>query len=80
MAEDLQAPADGALKGYRLVVCEEAGVNAFFLRHGTAPDVQGVNVAVAFRPRRVRRDVEDAEDPTDIFAVAGRHGPPLVEV
>lgn len=67
-------------KGYRLVACEEAGVNAFFLRHGTAPDVQGVNVAVAFRPRRVRRGVEDAEDPTDIFAVAGRHGLPLVEV
>ena len=67
-------------KGYRLVACEEAGVNAFFLRHDTAPDVQEVNVAVAFRPRRVRRGVEDAEDPTDIFAVVGRHGLPLVEV
>jgi hypothetical protein len=67
-------------KGYRLVACEEAGVNAFFLRHDTAPDVPAVSVAVAYRPLRGRRGVEDAEDPTDIFAVAGRHGLPLVDV
>lgn len=67
-------------KGYRLVACEEAGVNAFFLRHDTAPDVPGVTAAQAYRPLRSRRSIEDAEDTTDIYDVASRHGLPLVEV
>ena len=67
-------------KGYRLVACEEAGVNAFFLRHDTAPNVPGVSVAVAYRPLRARRGVEDAEDTRDIYEVVRRHGLPLVEV
>ncbi len=46
-------------KGYRLVTCENAGVNAFFLRHDVAPDVPAVTpargVQAAAQPRRHRR-------------------------
>src|SRR5262245_2715768 len=37
-------------RGYRLVACEDAGVNAFFLRADVAPLVPAVPVDQAFRP------------------------------
>ncbi len=37
-------------KGYRLVVCDPTGTNAFFLRDGVAPQIAGVGVAQAYRP------------------------------
>ena len=66
-------------KGYRLVACEEAGVNAFFLRHDTAPEVPGVSVAQAYRPLR-GRTLDEETVTKDIYEVAQRHGLPLVEV
>lgn len=38
-----------AHKGYRLVVCEPRGTNAFFLRDGVAPHVPAIAAADAFR-------------------------------
>lgn len=54
-------------KGYRLVVCEPAGANAFFLRHDVAPELARVPVAQAFRPAVSRLELGDAplgEDPS----------------
>lgn len=67
-------------KGYRLVACEHAGVNAFFLRHDVAPDTPAVTPLEAFRPLRVRTDIDDAEVVADIYATIARHRLPLVEV
>jgi len=67
-------------KGYRLVACEHAGVNAFFLRHDMATDIPAVPVAQAFRPLRVRTDIDDAEVVADIYAAVAKRGLPLVEV
>jgi hypothetical protein len=41
-------------KGYRLVVCDASGVNAFFVRHDVAPDVPRCPSRPAFRPARSR--------------------------
>ena len=67
-------------KGYRLVACEQAGVNAFFLRHDVAPDTPAVTPLEAFRPLRIRTDIDDAEVTTDIYAAIDKHRLPLVEV
>ena len=68
-------------KGYRLVLCEDAGVNAFFLRDDVAPHVSGVTPAVAYRSWRERLDLIDSvEKPIDIFALIDKDGLPLVEV
>jgi hypothetical protein len=65
-------------KRYRLVVCDQTGTNAFFLRHDVAPDVPGVSVAQAYRPAIDRSNVEDTG------AIDGRSvmtgGATLVEV
>lgn len=66
-------------RGYRLVACEEAGVNAFFLRHDTAPEVPGVSTAQAYRPLR-GRTLDEETVTKDIYEVARRHGLPLVDV
>jgi hypothetical protein len=69
-------------KGYRLVVCEDTGVNAFFLRDGVAPHLEGVTPAVAFRPMRNRKATAD-EAPIkalDLGELCERQGLPLVEV
>ena len=67
-------------KGYRLVTCENAGVNAFYLRHDVAPEVREVTPAEAFKPLRSRVDLVDAEIKTDIYAAAAKRCLPLVDV
>jgi len=65
-------------KGYRLVVCDASGVNAFFVRHDVAPDVPAVSVAQAFRPARSRLEMGDVPVPVDESLLSGAL--PLVEV
>ena len=67
-----------ARKGYRLVGCEDSGVNAFFLRNDVAADVPEVPAAVAWRPLRSR--VADEEVSIDIFEVSRSRALPLIEV
>jgi len=67
-------------KGYRLVTCENAGANAFFLRHDVAPGVPAVTPAAAYKPLRSRVDIDDVEIKSDIFAAVAKLNLPLVEV
>jgi hypothetical protein len=67
-------------KGYRLVTCENAGVNAFYLRHDVAPEVREVTPVEAFKPLRSRVDLADAEIKTDIYAAAAKRNLPLLDV
>jgi hypothetical protein len=67
-------------KGYRLVACENAGVNAFYLRGDVAPEIPAVTAVEAFRPLRVRTDLDDGEVTTDIYAAIAKRGLPLVEL
>lgn len=69
-----------ARKGYRLVTCENAGVNAFYLRHDVAPEVPEVTPAEAFKPLRSRVDLDDAEVKTDIYAAVAKRNLRLLEV
>ena len=64
-------------KGYRLVVCDPMGVNAFFLRSDVAPHVPGVPVAQAYRQAVDRWSLDD-EPRSGVATTPG--GPPLVEV
>jgi hypothetical protein len=65
-------------KGYRLVVCDPTGVNAFFLRSDVAPDVPALDPSLAFRSIRDRADLADDPMPDDGAAIADTL--PLVEV
>lgn len=67
-------------KGYRLVLCEDAGVNAFFVRDGLAPQLPTLTPQQAFRPKVNRRDVDDGSVPRDLLAEIAAKGLPLVEV
>jgi len=67
-------------KGYRLVSCENTGVNAFFLRHDVASDIPGVSPVEAFKPLRSRTDLDDAEVIADIYGTARKLNLPLVDV
>ena len=67
-------------KGYRLVACENAGVNAFFLRDGVAPDVPGVSASRAFRPSLDRREVAEVPRGGDFFDRPADARFPLIEV
>lgn len=69
-------------KGYRLVLCEDAGINAFFVRDGLAPEIPTMTAAQAWRPKRDRHDVTgDAPLPEhDIYAMIADRGLPLVDV
>ncbi len=67
-------------KGYRLVACEDSGVNAFFLRRDVAPEIPEVSPARAFKPLRSRLDLEDVEVASDIFETAASRGLLFVEV
>lgn len=68
-------------KGYRLVCCEESGVNAYFLRDDVAPDVPGLTPEAAYRPPADGGDyLADAEKALDIYAVIEQRGLPLVSV
>jgi hypothetical protein len=65
-------------KGYRLVVCDPTGTNAFFLRDDVAPKVPGVSAARAYRPATDRLEVHDVADANR--AVVAIERAPLVEV
>lgn len=69
-------------KGYRLVLCEEAGINAFFVREGLAPEIPTLAVAQAWRPKSDRYDVtgEVPAAERDIYKLIEEKGLPLVEV
>jgi hypothetical protein len=69
-----------ARKGYRLVTCENAGVNAFFVRADVAPDLPTVTPLEAFKPLRSRVELEDVEIADDIYAAVERLHLPLVEL
>jgi len=68
-------------KGYRLVLCEAAGVNAFFLRDDVAPDIPGLTPAQAYRPWLDKRDAKDERlRDIDIYGLIDERGLPLVDV
>ncbi len=68
-------------KGYGLVLCEDAGVNAFFLRDDVAPDVPRLTAKQAFRPQLASYDAAgDSEKDVDLYAAVALAGLPLVDV
>ena len=68
-------------KNYRLVLCEDAGVNAFFLRNDLAPEVPGLTPAQGFRPMVDKRDVSEQRlKEVDLYRVIDERGLPLIEV
>ena len=68
-------------KGYRLVICEDAGVNAFFLRDDLAPEIPGLTAAQAYRPILDKYDVHDRRPKNiEIEKLVAERGLPLVEV
>jgi len=67
-------------KGYRLVACEPSGVNAFFLRHDVAPEIQAVPVAQAFRPALSRLELAESESAAEPALVPGDASFPLIDV
>ena len=69
-------------KGYRLVLCEDAGVNAFFVREDLAPEIPTLTPAQAWRPKSDRYDVtgEVAAIDVDIYKIIDEKGLPLVDV
>lgn len=68
-------------KGYRLVLCEESGINAFFLRDDVAPAVPALTPAAAYRPWIDKHDATGMKrKDIDIDIVIRRSGLPLVEV
>jgi hypothetical protein len=66
-------------KGYRLVVCDPSGTNAFFLRHDVAPDLKAMTVVDAYRPPIDRWKIEGMPTAADLPSLAVG-GAPLVEV
>jgi hypothetical protein len=68
-------------KGYGLVVCEDAGINAFFLRDDLALEVPRLTAAQAFRAQLASYDpVGDSKHEADIYAAAAEAGLVLVDV
>jgi len=69
-------------KGYRLVLCEDGGVNAFFVREGFASAIPGRAPEEAYRPHRRRTRDRDAAplEPDEVFERLREAGLPLVEV
>ncbi len=68
-------------KGYRLVFCEQQGVNAFFVRHDLAPGLPGLTPEQAFRPFRHRaRHGEEMTTEAEAFAHIAEAGLPLIDV
>ena len=68
-------------KGYGLVVCEDAGVNAFFLRDDLALEVPRLTAAQAFRAQLASYDpVGDSKHEADIYAAVAGVGLALVDV
>jgi hypothetical protein len=67
-------------KGYRLVLCEHSGVNAFFLRNDLAPEIPELPVERAFRPALSRVDFDEPMPAFDIYQIAADRALPLTEV
>jgi hypothetical protein len=68
-------------KGYRLVFCEEAGVNAFFVRNDLAPGIPGLTAEQAFRHWLDKRDPSASQiQEIDIYAIIEERRLPLVDV
>jgi hypothetical protein len=69
-------------RGYRLVLCEDAGVNAFFVREDLAPALPTLTPAQAWRPKSNRYDASGEERlrEADIFKLIEERQLPLVEV
>ena len=68
-------------KGYRLVACENSGINAFFLRHDVAPTVPTLPVRQAYRPALNRTDPEQQSERTaDLKTVLEKLSLPLTRV
>ncbi len=68
-------------KGYRLVLCEQTGVNAFFVRHDLAPELAGRTAEEAFRPFRHRaRPGEEMTTEAEAFATIAGAGLSLIDV
>jgi hypothetical protein len=68
-------------KGYRLVLCEETGINAFFLRDDVAPHMEGLTSRQAYRCWLDRRQLLDPQPhEIDIYELIERHHLPLVSV
>jgi hypothetical protein len=66
-------------KGYRLVVCDPTGTNAFFLRNDVAPGIAAMTPAEAYRPAVDRWNLEGIPATQDhVRSVADSR--PLVEV
>jgi hypothetical protein len=66
-------------KGYRLVLCEPTGTNAFFLRDGVATEIAGLSAAAAYRPAADRWNLEGVPEAADRVSL-GTESLPLVEV
>ena len=68
-------------KGYGLVICEDAGINAFFLRDDVAPEIPRLTAAQAFRAQLVSYDpAGESRNEADIYAAVASAGLPLVDV
>jgi hypothetical protein len=68
-------------KGYRLVGCENSGVNAFFLRGNVAPGMPTLTARQAYRPALHRDDPErERERSTDLRAMLEKLSLPLTHV
>ncbi len=68
----------GESKGYRLVVVEPEGINAFFLRSDLAPDIPSLDPRAAFRVSNAHRKLLQKD--YDIVALAEQAGVEVVEV
>jgi len=70
-----------ATKGYRLVFCEEAGVNAFFVRNDLAPEIPGLTAEQAYRRWLDKRALNDARPKDiDIYELIDQEQLPIVDV
>lgn len=72
-----------ARKGYRLLGCEETGVNAFFLRNDVRPELAGARADEAFRPIKIpegRRAEGSPRDAKRVLDEVLRSRLPLVEI
>ena len=68
-------------KGYGLVICEDSGINAFFLRDDVAPDIPRLTTPQAFRAQRASYDpMGDSKNEADIYDAVEGAGLPLVDV
>ena len=68
-------------KGYRLVLCEDAGVNAFFVRDDLAPEIPTLSPSRAFRPLENKYDPTGATTrDTDIYQLIAERQLRLVEM